>query len=202
MKKKKLSKKSLWPLDHHFLTTGEAASHCQVTAAALRRWIKEAHLRAFKTPGGHRRIELLEFQRFLQEHGIPAYAAQSQEVRILVVDDNPLVVETFLDFLSSDPRGFKLETATDGYEALIKVGSFKPSLLILDVVMPKLDGIEVCRRLKANRETLDMKILGVTAYPDKIPEILEAGADATLTKPFELRLLKQELDRLLADVEA
>jgi two-component system alkaline phosphatase synthesis response regulator PhoP len=128
---------------------------------------------------------------------MPAYPAPLPEIRILVADDNAMLVETLVDFLSTDPRGFKLETATDGYEALIKVGGFKPSLLILDVVIPKLDGIEVCRRLKANPETRAMKILGVTAYPHRIPELLEAGADAALTKPVELRQLTQELDRLL-----
>ena len=94
-----------------------------------------------------------EFQRFLREHGMPPYAAPVSEARILIVDDEPEMVELLMEFLAKDPRGFKLETATDGYEALIKIGAFRPSLVLLDILMPRVDGIEVCRRLKADPET-------------------------------------------------
>lgn len=183
-------------LDH--LTAGEAARHCRVTIPTIRRWIEDGRLVAFKTLGRHCRIDLGDFQRFLWQHGLPAYPVYSTEARILVVDDEPLVVEGLVEFLSADPRRFKLETATDGYEALIKVGSFKPSILILDVLMPRLDGVELCRRLRADPETRAIKILGITAYPDRIPKLLEAGADACLSKPLDLGELQQELDRLLS----
>jgi len=181
-----------------YLTTGQAARHCQVSIPALKGWIRDGRLTAFKTPGGHSRIEVTEFQRFLQKHGMPPYPVPWQPTRILIVDDEPLIVNLFVEFLARDPRGFDLESATNGYEALIKVGSFKPALLILDVVMPQLDGIEVCRRLKQDPETRGIKILGVTGYPDSVPGLLEAGADACLTKPLNLRKMQPELERLLA----
>jgi excisionase family DNA binding protein len=180
-----------------FLTTGQAAIHCQVTIPTLTRWIREGKLAAFKTPGGHVRIDRGEFQRFLRQYGMPAYPLPSPEARILIVDDDPHIVDLLAGYLADDPRGFKLETATDGYVALIKVGDFKPSLLILDAAMPQVDGIEVCRRLKATPETRPIKILGVTGYPERVPELLEAGADACLSKPVDLPLVKQELERLL-----
>ena len=181
-----------------YLTTGQAASHCQVSIPALKGWMRDGRLAAFKTPGGHNRIELGEFQRFLRKHGMPAYPVASPTSRILIVDDEPLIVNLFVELLTRDARGFDLETATNGYEALIKVGSFKPSLVILDVLMPEVDGIEVCRRLKEDPETRGIKILGVTGYPDSIPELIEAGADACLTKPLNLRRMEPELERLLA----
>ncbi len=179
------------------LTTGQAARHCQVSVPGLRRWVREGKLLGFRTPGGHYRIELNEFQRFLNQHGMPAYPVPSPDVGILIVDDEPAIVALFVDFLTADPRGFKLEMATDGYEALIRVGAFKPALLILDVAMPRLDGLEVCRRLKAAPETRAIKILGITGYPDMIPALLEVGADACLTKPVDLGRVRQELERLL-----
>lgn len=183
------------------ITTGQAARHCQVSLPALKHWILDGRLTAFKTPGGHSRIEVKEFQRFLKQYAMPAYPTPSSEARILIVDDEPAIVDLLVDVLARDPHGFKLETATDGYEALIKVGAFKPSLLILDVVMPRLDGIEVCRRLKATPETRGMKILGITGYPDMIPDLLDAGADACLSKPLELAQLRRELKRLLASLK-
>ncbi len=184
-----------------YITTGQAARHCQVSLPALKRWIRDGRLAAFKTPGGHARIEVMEFQRFLKQYEMPAYSIPSSEAGILIVDDEPAIVDLLVDVLGRDSRGFKLETATDGYEALIKVGAFKPALLILDVVMPKLDGIEVCHRLKADPETRHTKILGITGYPDMIPDLLQAGADACLAKPLELTQLRRELKRLLASLK-
>jgi len=181
-----------------FLTTGAAARHCQVSPAALKRWIRAGRLSGFQTVGGHARIPLEEFQRFLHEHRMPPYSEPAREpIAVLVVDDEPEVVDFLAALLAEHPRGFKVETATDGYEALIKVGAFKPALLILDVRMPRLDGVEVCRRLKDNPATRDLKILGITGYPDAAETLLASGADACLAKPLTLAGVERELARLL-----
>lgn len=195
MKKRKISQGSSGRPD--YLTTAEAAHHAQVSIPSIRNWIRTGQLRASTTPGRHRRIAVADFQQFLREHGLPPYPVRSSELRILIADDESEVVDLLVDYLRGDARRFKLETAMDGYEALIKIGSFKPSIVILDVVMPRLDGVEVCRRLKANPETRNIKILGVTGYPDRIPALLEAGADACVTKPMDLAHVRQELERLL-----
>src|SRR5262249_10397489 len=97
-------------------------------------------------PGGHRRIDLDEFQRFLAAQGRPPYpVGAGTRTRLLVVDDEPLVVAMLVDLLSEGP--FTIETATDGYEALVKVGTFRPAVIVLDAVMPGLDWIEACRGL-------------------------------------------------------
>jgi two-component system, OmpR family, response regulator VicR len=187
--------------DRFCLTTGQVARHCQVSIPALRRWIRDGRLTAFKTPGGHCRIALEELQRFLRQYGMPLYPTSAPDIRILIVDDEPTVVKLFVDMLADDPRGFILDTATDGYDALIKVGMFRPSLLILDVSIPLLDGIAVCHRLKANPDTRTIKILGITGYPHLIPALLEAGADACLAKPFQLQHVQHQLEYVLALLE-
>ena len=179
------------------LTTGQAAAHCQVSTPTLKTWIREGRLRAFKTPGGHARIAVEEFHRFLKRHRMPAYPPPPPPAGVLVVDDEPQVVDMLVEFLTHHPRGFKIETASDGYEALIKLGSLRPALLILDVMMPKLDGIEVCRHLKSNPETQTIRILGITGYPEAVPDLLAAGADAVLTKPIALDAVERELERLV-----
>ena len=179
------------------LTTGQAATHCHVSTPTLKSWIREGRLHAFKTPGGHARIAVSEFQRFLERHGMPTYPMPAAPAAVLVVDDEPHVVDMLVAFLTDHPRGFKIETATDGYEALIKLGSLRPALLILDVMMPKLDGIEVCRHLKSNPDTRTIRILGVTGYPEGVPQLLAAGADAVLKKPLALDDVESHLGRLL-----
>ena len=177
------------------LTTRQAAAHCRVSIPTLRRWIRAGELGAHLTPGGHRRIDLSEFQRFLLAQGRPAYpTATEPRTRVLLVDDEPLVVQMLHDLLVDRP--FAIETATDGYEALVKVGTFRPALVILDVVLAGLDGVEACRCLRRMPETKDVRILGVTGHPSMVPVLLGAGADACVTKPLDLDLVHREINRL------
>jgi len=177
------------------LTTRQAAAHCRVSIPTLRRWIRTGALGAHLTPGGHRRIDLYEFQRFLSAQGRPAYpAATEPRTRVLLVDDEPLVVQMLHDLLVDGP--FAVETATDGYEALVKVGTFRPALIILDVVLAGLDGVEACRCLRRMPETKGVRILGVTGHPSMVPVLLGAGADACVTKPLDLELVYREINRL------
>ena len=156
------------------LTTRQAAAHCRVSIPTLRRWIRAGALGAYLTPGGHRRIDLAEFQRFLRAQRRPDYpVGPAPRIRLLIVDDEPLVVGMLIDLLSDEP--FTIEIATDGYEALVKVGTFRPSVIILDVVMPG---------------------LGVTGHPAMIPVLLGAGADVCVTKPLDPDAVCQELRRL------
>ena len=177
------------------LTTRQAAAHCRVSIPTLRRWIRAGALGAYLTPGGHRRIDLDEFQRFLRAQGRPDYpVGPAPRTRLLIVDDEPLVVGMLVDLLSDEP--FTIEIATDGYEALVKVGTFRPSVIILDVVMPGLDGVEACRCLRRIPETSSIRILGVTGHPAMIPVLLGAGADACVTKPLDPDAVCRELGRL------
>ena len=179
-----------------YLTTRQAASHCRVSIPTLRRWIRAGDLGAHLTPGGHRRIDLPEFQRFLRAQGRPAYpVASGARARVLLVDDEPLVVQLLHDLLAD---GFVIETATDGYEALVKVGTFRPALIILDVVLAGLDGIEACRCLRRLPETRELRILGMTGHPSMVPVLLGAGADACVTKPLDLDQVCHEIKRLLS----
>ena len=178
------------------LTTRQAAGHCRVSIPTLRRWIRAGDLGAYLTPGGHRRIDLDEFQRFLVAQGRPPYPlGAGARTRLLVVDDEPLIVAMLVDLLSDGP--FTIETATDGYEELVKVGTFGPSVIILDAVMPGLDGIEACRCLRRLPETRHIRILGVTGHPSVVPVLRGAGADACVTKPLDPDAVARELDRLV-----
>lgn len=179
-----------------FLTTGEFASACQVTIPTVKRWIGEGHLTAFRTAGGHYRITEEELKRFLTAYRIP----ESTEglPRILIIDDDTRLLDTLAEALGWQ-QGYKVEVAQDGYEGLIKVGTFRPHLLILDIRMPGLDGFQVCRRVKADPVTQPIKILAITAYPEgnARERILQAGADGFLEKPFQLEELKAQVAHLV-----
>jgi excisionase family DNA binding protein len=179
-----------------FLTTGQVASACQVTIPTVKRWIREGYLQAFQTAGGHYRITDEDLKRFMTAHKIPGGIEGLP--RILIVDDDPKLLGTLGEALSWD-QGYKVEVAQDGYEGLIKVGTFRPRLLVLDLRMPGLDGFQVCRKVKEDPVTHSIKILAITAYPEgnARERILEAGADGFLEKPFHLEQLKAEMARLV-----
>lgn len=179
-----------------FMTTGQVAKALQVSIPTVKRWIREGHLQAFQTAGGHFRITDEEFGRFRAALKIPG--AAEGPARILIVDDDANLLDALVESLGWS-QGYKVEVAQDGYEGLIKVGLFRPHLLILDLRMPGLDGFQVCRRVKADPVTQSTKILAITAYPeDNARErILEAGADGFLQKPFQLPDLRAEVARLV-----
>jgi len=121
-----------------------------------------------------------------------------EKKRVLIIDDEREVVEFIKGALEAMGDGFLIETAGDGYEALIKVGDFKPELLVLDLRMPKIDGFEVCRRIKGDEKTKEIKVLAVTAYGrDDMDEIMRCGADYCLSKPIKLKDFQRNVQRLL-----
>jgi CheY-like chemotaxis protein len=137
--------------------------------------------------------------------------AEFTPARILIADDNPQGVELLEAYLSE--MECEIRTATDGDETIRLVATWQPDLILLDIMMPKISGFEVCKRLRANPKTRDIAILMVTALdqPSDVERAVEAGTDDFLTKPInklELllrvrsllkgRLYKRELDRALA----
>jgi len=179
-----------------FLTTGQLASSCQVTIPTVKRWIREGFLAAFQTAGGHYRVTEEEFERFKQVYRMPA--ATEGPLRVLIVDDEPRFLDSLAEALRWSGR-YKVEVASDGYEGLIKVGTFLPHILILDIRMPGLDGFQVCRRIKTDPMTQSTKILAVSGYAetDVRTRIMEAGAEGFIAKPVKLAALQAEVDRLV-----
>ncbi len=180
-------------------TTGEIAEFCDVTINAVKKWIAAGKLPAFRTPGGHYRIERRDFRAFVEKYKLHVKdRLPKDEKKILIVDDEAHVLEFIKGALEASDEGYEIETARDGFEALIKIGSFHPGLLILDIMMPRLDGFEVCRRIKAESATKDIRILAVTAYgPDEMEKIKKCGADLCLAKPLSLKDLLLGVNRLL-----
>lgn len=142
----------------------------------------------------------------------------SAKPRILIAEDNPQGAELLEAYL--DDLGAEVATATDGEETLRLVAQWQPDLVLLDVMMPRISGFEVCKRLRADPKTKDIAILMVTALdqPSDVERAVEAGTDDFLTKPINKTELMirvrsllrgrqhpRELDRALAyfaDVEA
>jgi CheY-like chemotaxis protein len=117
--------------------------------------------------------------------------------KILVVDDEEHILMILKDSLEFS--GFNVVTAANGEEALDQVAKTSPDLLVLDIGMPKLDGWEVCRRLKGNEKTRQIPIIILTAYAQSSDQRkgMDLGADRFITKPCDLTYLVEEINNLL-----
>lgn len=183
-----------------YLTTGEVALRCQVSVGTVKNWIEAGKLEAFRTPGRHFRIRSSALQRFQTAFGFPADA--SERPRILVVDDQQDFVDLAVEALEELLPRARVEGAKGGYEALLRIGSLQPHVLLLDLRMPGLDGFEVCRRVKEAPESKGTKILAVTGFTDAEAEslALACGADAFISKGKGFAALGRQV-RALLDVD-
>ncbi len=183
------------------LTVSQASKYCKVSPKTIINWIEAGHLKAYKTVGGHRRIKKEDLDQFLKEKGMPVVEEAKGEERkkILVVDDDKIIVETIVQALEEDEFGYEMISASDGFEAGLQVSHFKPDLLILDIMMPDINGYEVCQKIKSNPETKDIKIIVLSAYlnDEAFKQMKEYGADACFSKPLPLEQLKYEVAKLL-----
>jgi excisionase family DNA binding protein len=173
------------------LTTGAIARYCEVSTNAVKKWIRQSDLPAFRTPGGHFRVTREAFRSFLQRHGMPVSSAffAPRAPRVLIADDEPIVRELVRELvLSATPEPVVVETAEDGYDALLKVGDFKPDLLILDLKMPRMDGFEACRSIRGNPNTSHIRIVAMTGFSGagNRERILAAGAHTCFDKPLPI----------------
>jgi len=183
------------------LTVYTASQYCNVSSKTIINWIESGHINAYKTVGGHRRIKKEDLLAFMAKQGIPIPedSSPNEQIRILVVDDDPIIVETIVQALEEDEHDYEVISASDGFEAGLQVNHFKPHLMILDIMMPDIKGYAVCKKIKSDEETKDIKIIVLSAYLDeeKFKMMKENGADVCFSKPLPLPRLKSEIAQLL-----
>lgn len=179
-------KKPSQPKTH--LTPNEVARMLMVNPVTVRQWASRGLLRSTATPGGHRRFLLSDVEEFARSRGsAPDLTADGRPQRVLIVDDDRGISRLVADLIRQRAPDVSLEIANDGFEAGAKVESFRPHALALDLMMPGMDGFEVCRRLRARKTLSHVRIVAMTGSftEENVAKILEAGADACLEKPFD-----------------
>jgi two-component system, OmpR family, response regulator len=180
-------------------TTGEAAEICKVSQQTIIRCFDNGRLNGFRVPGSRfRRIPRSELLRFMKANDIPTDHLESGKKRILVVDDDNQIVELFIDVLSRDDR-FEVKSASTGYDAGLLTESFRPHLLLLDYMLPDINGNLVCERIKANPDLKDTKIIIVSGVvnQEEIDALTRSGSDGFVKKPFNIEKLIAHMAELL-----
>jgi len=184
-------------------TTGEAAKICKVSQQTIIRCFDNGQLKGFRVPGSRfRRIPREQLFKFMKDNNIPTDALESGKRKILLVDDDVDLVELIKGELESDGR-FEVKVAQNGFDAGMMVKEYHPDLILLDVMLPDINGREVCMRVRQDTSLEDVRILCMSGMieEDKIQELKLAGADDFIRKPFLTEVL---IDRMCSqlDIEA
>ena len=180
-------------------TTGEAAEICKVSQQTIIRCFDAGRLGGFRVPGSKfRRIPRDALLKFMKDNGIPLDNLESGRRKVLVVDDDAEIVELFVDVLNRDGR-FDVKTASSGYDAGVLTQEFQPDLMILDYMLPDINGNVVCQTVRSNPKFEHMKIIIVSGVvnQEEINELLQAGADDFVKKPFNIEKLIERMCELL-----
>ncbi|MCH8044125.1 MAG: response regulator [Planctomycetes bacterium] len=180
-------------------TTGEAAKICKVSQQTIIRCFDSGQLKGFRVPGSRfRRIPRDLLFSFMKENGIPTDALESGKRRVLIVDDDEDLVELIADHLERDGR-FEVRTANNGFDAGMMVKEYRPDIIVLDVMLPDINGKEVCQRVRGDKTMEDVRIICISGMveEDKVADLREAGANDFMHKPFEVEKLIDRICELL-----
>jgi len=180
-------------------TTGKAAEVCKVSQQTIIRCFDSGRLEGFRIPGSKfRRIPRHSLIKFMKENGIPFQSLDSGKKKVLIVDDDAEIVELITDVLVRDGR-FDVKSAASGYDAGVSTQQFHPDLVLLDYMLPDVNGNVVCHTIKSNPEFEDIKIIIVSGVvkQDEVDQLLKSGAEDFIRKPFDIVDLTDRITRVL-----
>lgn len=196
----------------NLITTGKAARICGVALNTIKSWIRSGHIRGIQLPSGHWRIPAVELDRFLataefntgaknKEQLLQSVNSNEGRPRVLVVDDDPQMHVFIEDACGVSGMDAEFVFSSDGYAGLIEIGRFKPHLLVLDIMMPEINGLELIQRIKKDVELArSMPILVITGAQNRrlvMHRLEQAGPDAILHKPVTAPVLIETMRSLL-----
>ncbi|MFZ0034541.1 MAG: response regulator [Sedimentisphaerales bacterium] len=180
-------------------TTGEVAEICNVSQQTIIRCFDAGKLEGFRIPGSKfRRIPREKLIKFMKENNVPLEILDSGRKKVLIVDDDAEIIELIVDVLIRDGR-FETKTASSGYEAGISTQQFRPHLILLDYMLPDINGNVVCQTIRKNPEFESIKIIIVSGVVkrDEIDQLLKSGAEDFIKKPFDIAGLISKITTVL-----
>lgn len=183
-------------------TTFEAAKICHVTHHSIKNWIKQGLIKASRTPGGHYRILEEDLDAFREKYDMFPREKGPTKKRVMIVDDDPDALALMEKLLTDE--GFELIKVSNATEVGLKAAQLSPDLILLDFLMPEIDGFQVCKALRGNELTRSTPIMAVTCLTkeEEIKKIFDCGADEYLAKPFKAEQLLEKVRELVGSGRA
>jgi excisionase family DNA binding protein len=176
-----------------WMTLGQAAKYLGVAQSTIRKWSDQGRLPAFYTPGGHRRYRRSDLETFLERSG-PG-GRQREGPSILIVDDDP-GLRGFVR-ASLELEGYTVREAGSAEEGLAALEEESPDLILLDVMMPKVDGWEMLRRVQERHGVGSIPVLMFSGKVDEATDVTARGASGFIGKPFDPQQLIESAKQML-----
>lgn len=184
------------PETKKFYSIPEAANLSGVSRTTLWGWVKSGYIKAMVTPGGHHRILREDVDKILTGNNAAQSNGRHQKT-VLIVDDDLQMQKILQTRLSR--MNFYAETASDGFEAGIKIIELIPDLVVLDLFMPGMDGFEVCRKIREKKELAHTRIIAMSGHdtPENMERIIKLGADCFFPKSADISTVITQIESLL-----
>ena len=179
-----------------YITVNQIADYLEVSKQAVNKWINNGELKAYRLPSGRIKILRSDFLFYLQENDlyVDNEYFKNGVKKIVVIDDNEQIFDLFKSFFHSVNSELKIEHASDGISGLLAIGSIKADIVILDIEIPGMNGIEVCRKLLSDESFAGIKIVLVSGHINKYKdEIKNLEIASAIEKPFRLKDLENKL---------
>jgi excisionase family DNA binding protein len=169
-----------------YLAPGEVADILMVSPATIRNWASKGELPSVSTPGGHRRFMRYEIEKFARDNDL-AIQLPAGSMRVLIVDDDRHVSLFLSRFFAHVDPTMTTRIANDGFTAGRIVQEYQPHVVLLDLMMPGLNGFDVCAQIASDPSLKTTRVIAMTGFFDEInvQKALEAGAEICISKPFD-----------------
>lgn len=199
------------PSDDH-LSLGKVAKRCNVSRTTVYRWIINGHLKAYSLPSGHFRVKPEDLRDFCRSFQMPeatgdgpARAPVGGRINVLIADDHPDVVLLLRKVAERFLPEAAIHEAVNGVDTCIAVGLVRPHIMLLDIMMPGMDGFSVLQELLRRPELTDSKVVVVSAYEpfDRVEELgrLNPQIVACIRKPVSVEALGRSLQEIARSID-
>lgn len=183
-------------IQRRFFTTGDVARYCQVNVNTVKRWIRNGQLKAFKTPSGHFRVIRENFIQFVKKYGYPLESRllgkREQNVDILIIDDDPSHLQLVTYLIHRFNESLTVATAGNGVEGFKMIDQMKPKLVLLDLNMPDISGMDLTKMVRSQESLAETRIGIISAF-------LDAGLRKSLARLQVVRIITKpiQVDQLM-----
>lgn len=188
-------------MEQRYYTTGQVAKILKISEKTAKNYCTRGKIESIASPVTHyRKISHQSLLKFIHENGLPGSLLKDHApCKVLVVDDDELVVKLLVTWLKQMPGNLAIETAGDGYEACIKAGTFVPDIVLLDLYMPRTDGFSVCRCIRENPETKHAEIIVITGKGilENAGRLKDFNVRGIIEKPTDENVLRRIITPLL-----
>jgi excisionase family DNA binding protein len=187
-------------LPEKIYTTYQIGKFCQVNIRTVIRWIETGKLKAYSTPGGHRRVKWSDLINFLSQNKmpIPRELDEAKRKKILIVDNEKQFIEKATKTLSKVPD-IEIKTTSSGFDTGALMAEWLPDLILLTFAIPELDSFDITKKIRSNPRFKKIPIIAVTSTtdPHELEKVKGSGVDTLLSKPIEAESFLKKIDRFI-----